>query len=63
MSVYRRTQDSGKFHTKPCEKGEVSQNLLFRIDRNVASPKSLPNVIILHFSILVTTKMCKVLEP
>ena len=32
------------------------------IVRNVGFPKSLPNVIILHFSRLVTTKMSKVLE-
>ena len=50
---------SYKFHT--CEKDleEVSQNLLAR---RIAFPKSLPNVIIWYFLILVTTNRTKVLD-
>ena len=47
MSVYCRLAANSK--QKPSEKGEVSQNLLARIARKFAIPKSLPNVIILHF--------------
>ena len=59
MNVYRRL-DANSIQNQL--KTEVSQNLLARIVRKVAFPKSLPNVIVLHFSILVTTKMCKVSE-
>lgn len=54
------SQVSCKFHRKTREKGEAYQKLLARIVRKVAFPKSLLNVIILHFSILVTTKMSKI---
>lgn len=57
--VYRRlAANSIEKHVK---KGTY-QKLLARIVRKVAFPKSLLNAIILHFSILVTTKMSKVLE-
>lgn len=51
---------SYKFHYT-CEKDleEVSQNLLAR---RIAFPKSLPNVIIWYFLILVTTNRTKVLD-
>ena len=57
MSVYCRL--AANSIQKPSEKGEVSQNLLARIVRNVAILKSLPNVIILHFQYY---NMKKVLE-
>ena len=57
MSVYCRLATNSI--QKPSEKGEVSQNLLARIVRNVAILKSLPNVIILHFQYY---NMKKVLE-
>ena len=60
MSVYRRL--AANSIQNQVENGEVSQNLLARIFRKVAFPKSLLNVISLHFSMLATTKKSKVLE-
>ena len=60
MNVYSRLAKN----TIPnqVKKGGVYQDLLSRIVRKVAFAKLLPNVVILHFSILVTTKMFKALE-